>query len=32
MFDQAIEAMKGVTAGNNVANAQAVIAALTANE
>ena len=32
MFDQAIEAMKGVTAGNNVANAQAVIAALTAQE
>ena len=30
-FDQAIAAMKNVTAGNNVANAQAVIAALTAN-
>ena len=28
MFDQAIAAMKNVTAGNNVANAQAVIAAL----
>ena len=31
-FDQAIAAMKNVTAGANVANAQAVIAALTANE
>ena len=30
MFDQAIAAMKKVTAGNNVSNAQAVIAALTA--
>ena len=30
-FDQAIAAMKNVTAGNKVANAQAVIAALTAN-
>ena len=29
MFDQAIAAMKNVTAGNNVANAQAVITALT---
>ncbi|MBQ5709938.1 MAG: tetratricopeptide repeat protein [Alistipes sp.] len=29
MFDQAIAAMKKVTAGNNVANAQAVITALT---
>ncbi len=31
-FDQAVAAMKNVTAGNNVANAQAVITALTANE
>ncbi|MBO7313287.1 MAG: tetratricopeptide repeat protein [Alistipes sp.] len=31
-FDQAVAAMKNVTAGANVANAQAVIAALTANE
>ena len=31
-FDEAIAAMKSVTAGANVANAQAVIAALTANE
>ena len=31
-FDNAIAAMKNVTAGNNVANAQAVITALTANE
>ena len=31
-FDQAIAAMKNVTAGANVNNAQAVIAALTANE
>lgn len=31
-FDQAIAAMKNVTAGNNVANAQAVITALTAAE
>jgi tetratricopeptide (TPR) repeat protein len=31
-FEQAIEAMKNVTAGNNVANAQAVIAALTPAE
>ena len=31
-FDEAIAAMKNVTAGANVANAQAVIAALTANE
>ena len=31
-FDQAIAAMKNVTAGNNVANAQAVITALTATE
>ena len=31
-FDQAIAAMKNVTAGNNVANAQAVIAALTPAE
>lgn len=30
MFDKAIEAMTNVTAGNNVANAQAVIEALTA--
>ena len=29
MFDQAVAAMQNVTAGNNVANAQAVIAALT---
>ena len=32
MFDQAVAAMSNVTAGNNVANAQAVIAALTANK
>ena len=32
MFDQAIAAMKNVTAGNNVANAQAVIEALTVKE
>jgi tetratricopeptide (TPR) repeat protein len=32
MFDQAIAAMKKVTAGNNVANAQAVITALTPAE
>ena len=32
MFDQAIAAMKKVTAGNNVANAQAVITALTAEK
>ncbi len=32
MFDQAIATMKLVTAGNNVANAQAVITALTAQE
>ena len=31
-FDNAVAAMKNVTAGANVANAQAVIAALTANE
>ena len=31
-FDQAVAAMKNVVAGNNVANAQAVIAALTAQE
>ena len=31
-FDNAVAAMKSVTAGANVANAQAVIAALTANE
>ena len=31
-FDEAIAAMKNVTAGANVANAQAVITALTANE
>ena len=31
-FDEAIAAMKSVTAGANVANAQAVITALTANE
>ena len=31
-FDEAVAAMKNVTAGANVANAQAVIAALTANE
>ena len=31
-FDNAIAAMKNVTAGNNVANAQAVIAALTAEK
>ena len=31
-FDQAVAAMKNVTAGANVVNAQAVIAALTANE
>ena len=31
-FDQAIAAMKNVTAGNNVANAQAVITALTAEK
>ena len=30
MFDKAVEAMANVTAGNNVANAQAVIEALTA--
>ena len=30
MFDKAIEAMSNVTAGSNVANAQAVIEALTA--
>ena len=32
MFDQAIAAMKNVTAGNNVANAQAVIDGLTVKE
>ena len=32
MFEQAIAAMKNVTAGNNVANAQAVIDALTAQQ
>ena len=32
MFEQAIAAMKNVTAGNNVANAQAVIEALTAQQ
>ena len=32
MFDQAVAAMSNVTTGNNVANAQAVIAALTANK
>ena len=32
MFEQAIAAMKNVTAGNNVANAQAVIEALTVKE
>ena len=32
MFDQAIATMKLVTAGNNVANAQAVIDALTAQQ
>ena len=32
MFEQAIAAMQNVTAGNNVANAQAVIAALTPAE
>ena len=32
MFDQAIAAMKNVTTGNNVANAQAVIEALTVKE
>ena len=31
-FDQAVAAMKNVTAGNNVANAQAVITALTAEK
>ncbi|MBQ5594768.1 MAG: tetratricopeptide repeat protein [Alistipes sp.] len=31
-FDEAVAAMKNVTAGANVANAQAVITALTANE
>ena len=31
-FDQAVAAMKNVTAGNNVANAQSVIAALTAEK
>jgi tetratricopeptide (TPR) repeat protein len=32
MFDQAVAAMRNVTAGNNLANAQAVITALTAAE
>jgi hypothetical protein len=32
MFDQAVAAMRNVTAGNNLTNAQAVITALTAAE